>query len=414
MVFIYNFCLAIVSFLIPPLGVLNSKLQKGIIGRKHTFEILQQWIKSTDQVIWFHCASLGEYEQGLPVFLKLKQRYPKHKIVLSFFSPSGYEIKKLNPITPIVVYLPLDTKSNVKTFLDLVHPNLTVFVKYDLWPNFLTELKQRASVCVLISALFRENQWFFKSYGKWLRQSLWAFDHIFTQNKYSKQLLQHIGYKAVSIAGDTRFDRVNHQLMMDNRLEFIEKFKSDQLCVVAGSIWPEDDALLVRYINQAPNDLKFILAPHNINKNELLSIQKRLKKPTVLFSDKINAKLSQSQVFIVDTIGILSKIYAYADIAYIGGAMGNTGLHNTLEPATFGVPIIIGKDYKKFPEAQQMNTTGGLFSVSNYFELKSILNVLTTDVEMRQKAGQQNKDYVQSSTGATLHIMAKLETLIKE
>ncbi|MGE5943762.1 MAG: 3-deoxy-D-manno-octulosonic acid transferase, partial [Flavobacteriales bacterium] len=353
--FIYNIGIHLVRFGLKCVSPFNEKIKSGEVGRANTFSILKNNLTSNDKVLWFHCASLGEYEQGLPVFKALRAHYINHKIVLSFFSPSGYEIRKNSPIADIVVYLPIDTKNNAKRFLDMVNPELTVFVKYDIWPNFLNELKKRKLRAILISANFRASQSFFKFYGKPQRQALFAFEHIFTQNETSKRLLESIHYHNVTISGDTRFDRVSSQLEQDNNLDFIETFKQNKLCVVAGSTWPEDEALLIEFVNnKAPKDVKFIIAPHNIKLGQIKNIQERLSVKSVLFSEKEEKQLKEAQVFIVDTIGILSKIYSYADIAFVGGAVGTTGLHNTLEPAVFGIPIIIGRNYSRFPEAKEM------------------------------------------------------------
>jgi len=390
---------------------LNKKIQQGQKGRNKSLNVLKQALLPADKVIWLHCASLGEYEQGLPVFEALKQEYNGYKFVMTFFSPSGYEIRKDNPIADVVVYLPLDQKAAVKSFLDVVHPELVVFVKYDLWPNYLLEIKRRNITSILISALFRPSQAYFKFYGGWLKNLLFTFDHIFTQDTYSKVLLNSIGYRAVTVSGDTRFDRVGDQLKIDNTLDFIAEFKNNQICVVAGSTWPEDETLLIDYINSSKEGTKFIIAPHNMDLNQIKSVVKQLKKPTVLYSNYTTETLKDKTVFIVDTIGLLSKIYSYANIAYIGGGMGTSGLHNTLEAATFGLPIVIGKNYQKFPEAKAMLSNGGLFSIRDFESLESTLNMLINDSQKRTEYGQKNKDYIEGSKGASELVMSKLKTL---
>ena len=408
--FIYNIGIHLTHFGLKCASAFNQKIKKGVVGRETTFNTLKENLKPNNKTLWFHCASLGEYEQGLPVFKVLRDHYKTHKIVLSFFSPSGYEIRKNSPIADVVVYLPLDSKKNAKRFLDYVNPELTVFVKYDIWPNFLKELKCRKLQAILISAAFRENQSFFKFYGKPLREALFAFDYIFTQNEASKKLLESINYTNVTVSGDTRFDRVFSQLKIDNSLDFIEKFKQDKLCIVAGSSWPEDEILFVNYINsEVSKDVKFIIAPHNIKASQIKNIQDKLMVESVLFSEKDNKQLENAKVFIVDTIGILSKIYSYADIAYVGGAMGTTGLHNTLEPAVFGIPIIIGPNHSKFPEAQQMIDNGGMFSISNQMAFNNILNELSLNSEKRLSSGKTNSDYIKKNTGA----ITKITTYLK-
>ncbi len=409
----YNIIIELAAVLVRPFSGLNKKILQGQLGRNESLKILKQAVLESDKVIWLHCASLGEYEQGLPVFQALKKHYKDHKFVMTFFSPSGYEIRKNNPISDVVIYLPLDQKSSVRSFLDLTHPELVVFVKYDLWPNYLLELKRRNITAVLISALFRPSQPYFKFYGSWMKQLLFSFDHIFTQDTASETLLNSIGYHAVTVSGDTRFDRVGNQLKTDNTLEFIAEFKNNQTCIVAGSTWPEDDSLLINYINHCKEDTKFIIAPHNIDVNQIKSMAKQLQKPSVLYSNYSNEVLENKSVFIIDTIGLLSKIYKYADIAYIGGGMGSSGLHNTLEAATFGIPIVIGKNYKKFPEAIAMRSQGGLFSVATNDALDSVLNELVHNPPQRKDIGQKNKDYIEANKGATELVMAKIKTIFK-
>jgi 3-deoxy-D-manno-octulosonic-acid transferase len=383
----------------------NAKIKLGVVGRSQTFEKLKQQIHSNDPVIWFHCASLGEYEQGLPVFKVLRNRYKSYKVVLTFFSPSGYELRNNTNIADIVVYLPLDTSYNAKTFLDIVHPNFTVFVKYDIWPNYLKELKKRQLRAILISAAFRNNQSYFKSYGARMRKALKTFEHIFVQNESSKLLLNSINYQNVTVSGDTRFDRVSQQLEQDNTLDFISEFKQNKTCIVIGSSWPEDDSLLVAYINEnASKNIKFIIAPHNIKTGQIDYLKQKIELKTVLFSEKANKNLTDYSVFIVDTIGLLSKIYSYADIAYVGGAMGTTGLHNILEPAVFGVPIIIGKNHLKFPEAKKMIDEAGVISVSNYEELKKELDMLIVNKDKVEQLGHLNHKFIALNKGAVVQI----------
>ena len=404
--FIYNIGIFLAGIALKLGALFNNKLKKGVEGRKSTFKILKDSISENDKTLWFHCASLGEYEQGLPVFTKLRNHYKSHKIVLSFFSPSGYDIKKNSPIADLVVYIPLDTRTNAKRFLNLVKPELSVFVKYDIWPNFLYELKSQQKRALLISASFRENQIYFKTYGGFFRKALFTFEHIFTQNEVSKEILNAINYKTVSVNGDTRFDRVYSQLETDNTLPYVEAFKNNKLCVVAGSTWPEGESLFIDFINsEASKDIKYIIAPHDIKPDRIKKLQESIKSKSILFSDKNNKNLSDYKVFIIDTIGILSKIYSYADIAYVGGAMGNTGLHNTLEPAVFGVPIIIGNNHYKFPEASALITNGGMFSISNQQEFNQILNELILNEEKRKNSGIKNRQYIEKNTGAVIQIL---------
>ena len=404
--FIYNIGIQLISFSLKRIAPWNNKIKLGVVGRKETFNILEKNIAKKDKTIWFHCASLGEYEQGLPVFTAVREHYKNHKIILSFFSPSGYEIRKNSPIADVVIYLPIDTKQNAKRFINIINPELSIFVKYDIWPNFLKQLKKRKLCAILISAALRKNQSFFKFYGNELRQALFAFEHIFTQNTVSKTLLQSIDYNNVTVSGDTRFDRVFSQLQQDNHLGFIEIFKDNNLCVVAGSTWPEDETMLINYINtETPKNVKFVVAPHNIKPSQINSFREKLNVESLLFSEKQNKKLNSASVLIIDTIGLLSKIYSYADIAYVGGALGNTGLHNTLEPAVFGIPIIIGNNYSKFPEAQAMISSAGMFSISNQESFNTILNSLIKNEEKRTQSGSQNLEFIDKNKGAVIQIL---------
>ena len=398
---LYNIVIYITGFHLKLIALFNHKIKLGVDGRSKTFKILKENIASDDNVFWFHCASLGEYEQGLPVFKVLRERFKSYKIVLTFFSPSGYEIRKNTNVADVVVYLPLDTKHNARTFLDVLNPKFTVFVKYDIWPNYLKELKKRNFRAILISASFRESQSYFKFYGSRLRKALSTFEHVFVQNESSKQLLKSINIKNVTVSGDTRYDRVTQQLEQNNTIDFIAEFKQNKTCMVIGSSWPDDEELLVPYINEnISEDLKYIIAPHNIKANQIENLTRNIKLKTILYSKKENQNLSEFSVIIIDTIGLLSKIYSYADLAYVGGGIGTKGLHNILEPAVFGVPIVIGKNYQKFPEAVQMIDEAGVISISNYTELKQLLDSLFDNDIERQRLGELNKTFVERNKGA--------------
>ena len=403
--FIYNIGIRLLQLGLTILAPFNHKIKLGVAGRSQTYNKLQTQILKSDKCLWFHCASLGEYEQGLPVFKEVRKEFNTHKIVLTFFSPSGYQIRKDTPIADVVCYLPLDTTNHAKRFLDIVKPELTLFVKYDIWPNFLNELKERNHRAILISALFRPNQIYFKPFGRYMRSKLFGFEHIFTQDEASKNLLNKINYIQTTVSGDTRFDRVFSQLDQDNTVDFIENFNNHSICVVAGSTWPEDERILATYINEAPPNQKFIVAPHNIKPNQIQKFRQQLKKKSTLFSEQNHQDLKNSVVLIVDTIGILSKIYSYADIAYVGGALGTTGLHNTLEPAVFGVPIIIGNNYNKFPEAKIMIEQGSMFSIKNSNELQLIMSKLTSNKEFLKASGEKNANFIKKNTGAVIQIM---------
>lgn len=409
MSFIYNFILLFASQLLKILALFSPKLNLFVQGRKSVFEILKNNIQEFDKTIWFHAASLGEYEQGLPVIEKVKQKYPNHKIIITFFSPSGYEIRKNNTVADVTVYLPLDTISNAKQFLKVVHPEMVFFIKYEFWPNYLKELRNQNIKTYLISGVFRKNQAFFKWYGRFYRKALKTFTYFFVQNETSKKLLQSIGFENVKISGDTRFDRVVAILEKDNTLDFIEQFKNNQTTIVIGSSWPKDEELLVNFINQAADNVKFIIAPHNIKAEQITNIKSQITKSSVLFSEKSNIDLSSFNVFVIDTIGILTKIYSYADIAYVGGGFGNPGVHNLLEPATFGIPIVIGPNYSHFSEAIALVGLEGCVSIKNQSELNDAFNLLLQNEEERVEKGHICSTFVQMNKGATTHILSNIK-----
>lgn len=408
MFFIYNFISIIASQIVKILALFSPKMKLFVNGRKIVFSTLQSKINASDKTIWFHAASLGEYEQGLPVIEKVKIKYPSHKIIITFFSPSGYEVRKNNTIADATVYLPLDTKSNAKRFIELAHPEMAFFIKYEFWPNYLNELKQQGIKTYLISGIFRENQMFFKWYGSFYRNALKTFDYFFVQNEKSKKLIQSIGYTNVKISGDTRFDRVVAILERDNSLDFIEEFKDNKTTIVIGSSWPKDESLLIDYINNSSENVKFIIAPHNIPQSTIINLQSSIKKNTVLLSEKENQNLSEFNVFIIDTIGILTKIYSYADIAYVGGGFGNPGVHNILEPATFGLPIVIGPNYSHFAEATALVNLEGCISISNAIELKETFDLLLQNEDERIEKGHICSTFVQMNKGATDKIINHL------
>ncbi len=408
MLFLYNLILLFASQLVKLLALFNPKMKLFVDGRKGVFEKIREKINPTDKTIWFHAASLGEYEQGLPVIEQIKIKYPEHKIVVTFFSPSGYEVRKNNTTADLTIYLPLDTKHNAQLFVELVHPEMVFFIKYEFWPNYLNELKKRTIKTYLISGIFRENQAFFKGYGGFYRNALNTFDYFFVQNENSKKLLESIGFTNVKISGDTRFDRVVSILERDNSLDFIEQFKDQKTTIVIGSSWPKDESLLINYINSASADLKFIIAPHNIHKPEIDKLQTLITKKTILYSEKENQNLNEFQVFIIDTIGILTKIYSYADIAYVGGGFGNPGVHNILEPATFGVPIVIGPNYSHFAEATALVHQGGCVSISNQKELNETLDNLISNEDIQHEKGHICETFVQMNKGATVTILQNI------
>ena len=408
MLFLYNILTNIASSLLPVIALFAPKIKLFVDGRKDVFFNLSKKIKPTDQTIWFHAASLGEYEQGLPVIEAIKDKYPSHKIIISFFSPSGYEVRKNNAIADITIYLPLDTKSNAKEFIKAIHPEMVFFIKYEFWPNYLNELKEHQIPTYLVSGIFRENQLFFKWYGAFYKKALDAFTYFFVQNEKSKKLLLRLGKTNVAISGDTRFDRVATILEKDNSLSFISAFKNNTTTVVVGSSWPKDETLVSNYINNTKHRIKFVIAPHNIKKDQIAKLKTSITKKTVLYSDYLynpTLPLAEYDVFIIDTIGILTKIYSYADIAYVGGGFGKPGVHNILEPATFGIPIVIGPNYAHFTEATALVQLEGCYSVRTAKQLKNGLDRLIIDELERNEKGHICSTFVTMNRGATQIIL---------
>ena len=393
------------SQIVKLLAHFSPKIKLFVDGRKTVFLTLAEKINVNHKTIWFHAASLGEFEQGLPVMEKIKIQFPNHKIIVTFFSPSGYEVRKNNTIADVTVYLPLDTKANAQKFLKLVHPDLVFFIKYEYWPNYLNELKKLNVKTYLISGIFRENQAFFKWYGGFYRKALKTFDYFFVQNESSKLLLQKLGFNNVKISGDTRFDRVVAILERDNSLDFIEQFKDNTITIVIGSSWPKDESVLVNFINLTKENVKFIIAPHNIKAEQIQELKNSISKKVILFSEKENTDLTNYDILIVDTIGILTKIYSYAAIAYVGGGFGNAGLHNILEPATFGIPIIVGPNFSNFAEAVALVHQEGCISISNQNELNDAFNNLISNTAIRHEKGHICSTFVQMNKGATDVIM---------
>jgi 3-deoxy-D-manno-octulosonic-acid transferase len=405
--FLYNILIFIATLLLQILAVFSKKLKLFVDGRKQTFSKIEAL--KNENVIWFHAASLGEFEQARPIIEELKKNFNQYKILVTFFSPSGYEIRKNYNLADVICYLPLDSRSNVRKFVEIVNPKFAIFIKYEFWPNLLNELKLKKIPTILVSGILREKQIFFKWYGGFMRESLKAFNHFFVQDRKSKKILGSINLENVTIAGDTRFDRVFEILEHDNTLDFIDEFKNDQYTIVAGSTWQEDDELLVNYINnEASEEEKFIIAPHNIKSEAILALQKSINKKTILYSAKADKNLSEYTVFIIDTIGLLTRIYASADIAYVGGGL-KTGLHNILEPATFGIPVVIGNNYDKFKEAVDLVDLKGCISICNQEEFSSIFMKLKLDEDYRKSTGKINQKYIQQNLGATKIIINYLK-----
>lgn len=408
MFFIYNILTIIAKFHLNLIALFIPKIKLFVDGRKTVFSTLQGKLQPGDKTIWFHAASLGEYEQGLPVMEKVRAMHPDHKIVLTFFSPSGYEVRKNATTADVIVYLPMDTLANAKKFLSIVKPEKVFFIKYEFWPNYLNELKKTDAKVYLISGFFRKDQVFFKWYGGFYRKALTTFNHFFVQYESSKTLLQGIGFNNVTLSGDTRYDRVSEILERDNGLPFIEEFKDKKTTVVFGSSWPKDEAVFTDFINTA-TDTKFIIAPHTTGEDHINDIKSSITKKVVLFSEKEGKNLGDYDVLIINTVGILTKIYSYADVAYVGGGFGTAGLHNILEPAAFGVPIIIGPNHQKFPEAVALVNMGGCIAVSTKEEMNDALSSLVYNDDVRYETGHIAGTFVSMNRGAVNIILKNIE-----
>ncbi|MGC4036926.1 MAG: glycosyltransferase N-terminal domain-containing protein [Chitinophagaceae bacterium] len=390
----------------------NQKAKQWLAGRKDIFSRVEQKISPSDKIIWFHCASLGEFEQGRPVIEKIRIQYPGYKILLTFFSPSGYEIRKNYTGADFIFYLPMDSSTNAQRFLDIVHPSLVVFVKYEYWYYYLRNIRNRNIPLLLISAVYRSDQPFFKWWGSFYRKMLACFMHIFVQDKQSATQLKTIDFQTASLAGDTRFDRVVEIAGQFDPIEIIEEFCSDHKIIIAGSTWPDDEKMLKNLSEQIDrNVLKFIIAPHEINKAHIDEIQ-RLFPEAMLYSQLTTQNQTSNllsafnnNVLIIDTIGILSRLYKYAYITYIGGGFTRDGIHNSLEAAVYGKPVLFGPTYSKYREAVELIDAGGAKSFATTEELKDIVEGMLRDIQLYNSFCNASKGYVQSNAGATKRIL---------
>lgn len=390
------------------LSFFNEKARLFVNGRKNWRKILSEKKDSGARYIWMHCASLGEFEQGRPVIEEIKNQFPDYKIALTFFSPSGYEIRKDYELADIVMYLPLDTKQNAKDFLELLKPEKAFFVKYEFWYNYISEMWKRKIPLFIISAIFRENQQFFKDtpWGKWYRKMLYRFEHIFVQNETSAKLLESIGINNYTVSGDTRFDRVASIAKGFKNFPIVEKFKGNSQLIVAGSTWRPDEELLAEFINQN-TQVKIIFAPHEVSDININRLTQMLKTSVARFSQIEKYDVEKLQVIIVDSMGILSSLYKYGEIAYIGGGFG-VGIHNILEAATFGLPIVFGPNHQKFQEAVDLKSGGGAFPIHDFYQLRTIMNTLINDKNALRKASETSRNYVAKNIGSTILIIKKV------
>ena len=408
---LYQIGIQISTLVLKVAAVFSKKIRRFQEGRVGLFKELEQQLEPDTHYIWIHAASLGEYEQGLPVLEQLKSEFTAYRILLTFFSPSGYEVKKDSAPADLVFYLPLDTQGNASRFLQLVRPRLALFIKYEIWPNFFSKMHEMQIPIVMISARFRKNQIFFKWYGSYMRKTLNRVHHFYVQDETSAILLASIGIGQVTVSGDTRFDRVNAIARQDNNLLFMQHFKQGKFCLVAGSTWPQDEDILVKYINQASDSLKVVLVPHDIDEASCDDLLRRIRKRAVRFTRMNLEKIYEYQVLIVDQVGLLTRIYSYADLAFVGGGF-ITGLHNTLEPAVFGIPVVIGPKYEDFREAIELVELGGMLPIRSYSEFYAIMETYRTKPEKRLEAGRICAAYVQKNTGASIRIVEGIRTLL--
>ena len=383
----------------------NDKARLWKEGRRGLFEKLESL--ESQRVAWFHAASLGEFEQGRPVIEAFRERCPEYKILVTFFSPSGYEIRKNYSGADCICYLPVDTPKNVRRFMQLVRPEIAVFIKYEFWYNYLTAMQKAGTRLYLIAAIFRQDQIFFKPHGGLFRQALSAFTHLFVQDDSSKRLLHEIGIDRVSIAGDTRFDRVYTIASNAKNLPEIERFAQNAPVFIAGSTWPPDEELLLTLIDRYPA-VKFIIAPHEIHPSRIEKLRAAIRRPSLRYTELTpESDLEHAEVLFIDTIGLLSSVYRYGTWGYIGGGFG-AGIHNTLEAATFGLPLAFGPRYETFKEAKELIAAGGARSISNADELIQWFDSLFQSLEATQQSGNSCKQYVLNHKGATQQIIDEI------
>ena len=389
----------------------NSKAKLLVTGRQIAFNSIADKLQKGKKSLWFHCASLGEFEQALPLIEAIKLTYPQYQLFVSFFSPSGFEYQKENPVVDGVFYLPADTKSNAKSLIDLLNPSAVFFIKYEYWYHYLNMCNEKDIPVISVSTILRPDQVFFKFYGSFYREMLRKFYFFFVQNQETLELLKSVGLENAIISGDTRFDRVNSILNKNTPVKFIDNFKGSDELIVLGSTWRNDIDLWMDYINFSQN-LKFIIAPHNISMEEIAYVEEKIKSTTLRYSNISNG-VDDVNVLIIDNIGMLSSIYKYADITYVGGAFGE-GLHNILEPATYSKPVIIGKGKlnKKYQEVQALLNAGGAFEIADSASLERVMKKLLTDEDFYSKASQACRSYVERNLGSADIILNHLKAIL--
>lgn len=389
----------------------NSKARNWVDGRKAVFDEIKSKVNPQEKKIWFHCASLGEFEQARPVIELFKQRNPAFKVLLTFFSPSGYEVRKNYSGADYVFYLPADTSANARKFIELIKPSLAVFTKYDFWFNYLQQLEKNKIPVAVFSAAFRKDQYFFQEYGNWFLQILSRIDIIYVQDDESRKLLRKAKFNNVMVCGDTRFDRVMQIAEYPVDFPLIEKFKGDRTTIIAGSTWKEDERIIIELIKKRKDTMKFIIAPHETSEDRVAGLTEQIPIASLRFSQANEKNISDVNVLVIDSVGILSQLYRYADVAYVGGGFGK-GIHNILEPAAFSVPIIIGPNYKKFNEAVDMVNLSMAFTIDKFRQMNNKITdfffIKGSDVTIRKRIAE----YMNSKKGATQQVVEGLEKLI--
>lgn len=406
---LYSAIIYFSGFILQMAAFINPKAKLWIEGRKEWGKQLKKAIREKttdgDSIAWFHASSLGEFEQGRPVLEAYKEAHPEVKILLTFFSPSGFEIRKNYEKADLVFYLPLDTPYNARILVNMVKPSVAFFIKYDYWYNFLIELKEQKIPVYFISAAFRKNQHFFQWYGTWFRRQLSAIDWFFVQNESSQQLLSSIGYNNASVSGDTRFDRVYTIARMKQEFPLVRKFCGDGRVFIGGSTWKEDEAVITPLIHAGIPGLKFILAPHDTSSGRVQSLVSRIGKPVLLYTDLKESNATDSDILIINTVGVLNQLYQYTSLAFIGGGYSG-GIHNIQEPITFGVPVFFGPKYRKFREAVDLVARGGAFCVTDAESLKTKVMELLESPSLHRNVSSLCLQYVEENRGATGKIMA--------
>lgn len=380
-------------------SLFNEKVRKMWRGERAAFNVLKQKVDPEARYVWFHAASLGEFEQGRPIMERLRREHPEYKILLTFFSPSGYEVRKNYEGADIICYLPLDTPINAIRFLRLVRPVMAYFIKYEFWYNYLHILKYRHVPAYSVSSIFRPDQIFFKWYAKNYAGVLHCITHFFVQNEQSKELLAKIGITDVTISGDTRFDRVLQIMEQSKHLPIVEAFKQDHHVFVAGSSWSPDEDIFIRFFNEHP-EWKLIIAPHVIGNDHLQQILSKLNRKTVRYTEATTETAAEAQCLIIDCFGLLSSIYHYGEVAYVGGGFG-VGIHNVLEAAVWNVPVFFGPNNKRFQEAQQLLASGGGVEITDYDSFATAMLRFMSDPEWLRQCGNKAGEYVKSKAGAT-------------